>query len=66
MASFRAKGDEILRAKDTGNFVDSMVGECGQMERGGSLLPIREHTEPCGAKITRDVPGGLDLSLCPR
>lgn len=26
---FRVKGDEILRVKDIGNFVDGMVGECG-------------------------------------
>lgn len=45
----------MLRAKDIGNLVESEVEEYGQMGKGGRLIQIREHTEPCGAKIMMDV-----------
>lgn len=55
-ALFRPKCEEMLRAKDIGNLVESEVEEYGQMGKGGRLVEIREHTEPCGAKIMMDVP----------
>lgn len=52
--------------QDIGNFVESPVEEGGQMGKGGRLIQIREHIEPCEAKIMMNDPGVQDLNLCPK